>query len=888
MSSFVPATSRSSRRVRPRQRAQSLTPVQQILKQSIDWGMMGAIFAVPLFMGGRLALGKVVLVTAVSWMAISWSWLQCSLPKPRYTPTKVEPLLLIAAILVWLQCVPWPAEYFQKLLPDLKTLLPLWNASGASGFSMGEWNTISFTPAVTREILVIFLAYALLFLVTAQRIETTSDIEEILKKVAGASMLMAAFGLAQYYAGNGKYFWTYEHPILTTTGSVKGSFTNGNHFSHFVVLGVGPILWWMLNAAEPERKRKRGSNTSPGFQPAAGQPLLVVLLLGGLGVVGLAVLMALSRGGAVVMMFSLLVVLGICYQRKYVSGKILAGLIGSGLLAGAGLWMYGLDQVSENLDDWSTGRWLIWQANWEVFQEFPLLGTGLGSHAEAYQNHLDLPLFEKKFSHAESGYMQILSETGIVGISLLAVVLLVPLYWCLRGLGLAQSRRSVTIFAAILGSILANYIHAIVDFIWWVPGCMVILLVLAACACRQYQITRAHHDPERPETFGTVPRLIAWSMCGMLIFTGYWMGKSTWSTYQAEKKFHEYQRLPELVLESKNVEELREAAMFRLTQQLELLVSAVKHNPNDAHLHLRLARAYRGYFQYQQANSDNPMSVSQIADAVYASKFANPQEANDWLNRAIGDNMKYLRASHFHTRQALRLCPLLGDGYAALSLTLFLEKPDELALEECLMQAFAVRPYDADVLFAIGAQYWKKTQYKEAAFFWKRAFQREARLQKRIIKLVTGVIPAQLIINLFEPNREALQRLRDRHRSHGNPEDLKIILAHYAFASQKLAEESINETATRAWLQAHVSFNEIGQLQRAEHCIREALTRQPNEYRLRAQYANWLSSHQRNQEALELYEWCLRINPQDQKLMQRYQLARKNRFASRPAADSPN
>ena len=49
-----------------------------------------------------------------------------------------------------------------------------------------------------------------------------------------AAVLMAAFALVQYFAGNGRFYWFYEHPFSSASDAVKGSFTNRNHFAQFL------------------------------------------------------------------------------------------------------------------------------------------------------------------------------------------------------------------------------------------------------------------------------------------------------------------------------------------------------------------------------------------------------------------------------------------------------------------------------------------------------------------------------------------------------------------------------------------------------------------------------------------------------------------------------
>ena len=104
-------------------------------------------------------------------------------------------------------------------------------------------------------------------------------------------------------------------------------------------------------------------------------------------------------------------------------------------ICGSLFLMLGYDKVSERLDNWqSDSRWTIWQANLQLAGDFPIFGTGLGSHAEAYPLYLDVPFAEAEFTHAENSYLQVASESGLLGLSLALLCGVCCVVWCLRGL----------------------------------------------------------------------------------------------------------------------------------------------------------------------------------------------------------------------------------------------------------------------------------------------------------------------------------------------------------------------------------------------------------------------------------------------------------------------
>ena len=140
----------------------------------------------------------------------------------------------------------------------------LWGPDAEPAARLGSWSRISLTPADTRAAMVLFLSYGLLFVVTVQRIGGVEDVERLLRWCGLSAVVMAGFALAQYFAGNGKFFWFYESPFTDTLRVAKGSFTNRNHFAHFLALGIGPLIWWLARHSPPRAPRSdRGISRSP-------------------------------------------------------------------------------------------------------------------------------------------------------------------------------------------------------------------------------------------------------------------------------------------------------------------------------------------------------------------------------------------------------------------------------------------------------------------------------------------------------------------------------------------------------------------------------------------------------------------------------------------------
>jgi len=454
------------------------------LVRLVDAGLAACVFIVPLLMGGRHPLGKLVLAGLAAMIAAAWLVHQALRRQPTWRHSPAEILLGLGVLVVLAQLAPLPRPLLGWVSPRLVTLLPLWSGQPATAAGLGTWSCVSLAPAETRSGLVLLLAYAMLFLVTVQRLGRREDVERLLRWIALSAAMLAAFGLGQFVAGNGKFFWVYEHPFTTPPGAVKASFSNRNHFAHFMALGTGPLLWWLYE------RHRHGSSHSGGHGDGAmargglwaGPEIL-------LAVVFFAGLLSLSRGGAVAICLAAAVTVGVYWRIGALRTWSLVGLGGAVLLLVAMLAIHGYDRVSRRLSDLAAGsldaidstqsRRGLWAAVAQGTAEFPILGTGLGTHREVYRLYYDRR-HDVEFDHAENGYLQVGMELGVPGLALTLAGMGMLAYWAIAGIRRAKDRRLRMCLGAVLGGLAASAAHSAVDFVWYVPACTAVKAIHAA------------------------------------------------------------------------------------------------------------------------------------------------------------------------------------------------------------------------------------------------------------------------------------------------------------------------------------------------------------------------------------------------------------------------
>lgn len=854
-------------------------------KLVVDAALMASVFVVPFLLGGRIAWGQFALTASAVVAALAWSVGLLFGKRPTWTVTWVEPLLLGAIGVGLLQVTPLPPSLLGLLSPHHHAILPLWSGAEDAAGSLGEWRTLSLNIGETQAALVVGFSYVLLFYVATQRIQRIRDVERMLRWVAGASAMMAVFGLTQWVTNNGKFGWFYEYPLTDTWHRLKGAFTNRNHFAQFLVLGCGPLLWWIARLLEERQADSSSFGNSSKTSSVNNSDTLFAGLLLAFGVLVFAAMFSLSRGGMLAMGVSLVVMLGALFRIGVLSGRVMISMLGITMIAGSLFAWFGYEKVTKRLDNWeSDSRLAIWQANLQIFGDFPLFGTGLGSHAEAYPLYYDPPFAEAEFTHAENSYLQIASESGAVGIGLTLLSGLCVATWCFRSQRSKVDRRIRVLSAAITASLAANAVHAAFDFVWYVPGLMTVILLLVACVRRLDQLALAETSSQQQQALTgesnestkqsspAIPRALGLLSGAAVCVIAMWMVPKLTHAIGAEPHWFAYLKM----IHANNAEERgtsasqddddedqsEQAQIERFKRRVAALSQAAKQNPASARTHLRLATAYLTAFEHLQKSSENPMSLTQLRDAALSAEFTSVEEMRAWLERAVGPNLKYLDAATKHATKALQLCPLHGQGYVHLAELQFLRDLDPSHPQELLKQAQVVRPFSAQVQFVVGREALTVGNLEAALVAWKEAFHSSRNYQDQILDQLVGTAPADLILKNLEPNVDELERLEVRYR--GQPEtEYVVVVRALANAMKEEADKPECARPVDRILAAAVAFTRLNELTDADLCFRKAIEKDRSSLAARRGYGVFLFQQQQFARAAEHLQWCARMNPTD-------------------------
>jgi O-antigen ligase len=352
--------------------------------------------------------------------------------------------------------------------------------------SVGKRFSISLDAEATRlatEVLIILL---IAFLLSANFLAKAPALTWLRNFLIFFGLALAVFGLIQRFTWNGKYYWVIEPSAQPPTPF--GPFVNHNHFAGYVEM-IAPIPVALIL-----RRAVRGELAFIyGFAAA---------------MMGLAVVMSLSRGGMISLVAGLMFVFAFGYRRSRERGMgkrkfplhiphaaLRAGAMMAALFTiGAGVWWIGADSVirrvekselaPSSMDAGQRGetffqsRGWIWRDTAAMIRDKWALGVGLGAYQTAhsiYNSHDGTLLV----GQAHNDYLQIMADGGIFG----AVIALWFIFLVARDTVRASRHGSRVMSGTALGAaggMFALFVHSLFDFNFQIPSNALLFLVLTS------------------------------------------------------------------------------------------------------------------------------------------------------------------------------------------------------------------------------------------------------------------------------------------------------------------------------------------------------------------------------------------------------------------------
>ncbi|MFC1761543.1 O-antigen ligase family protein [Planctomycetota bacterium] len=360
---------------------------------------------------------------------------------------------------------------------------------------------ISLYPYATWHGLRLVLVQATVFIVVLNIYRRPEQIKRLLLAISIIGGTVALLAVCQDLLGNGKIYWFFSNP---KGPALSGPFVNHSHFGQFMNLSMGAALGLLLLRFDEVFNHRNITPTIVSDYLCSKQATDIWLLTAFMVLGAASVFISLTRGGILSMLVAgVLTTLLLGHQKTALEGR---GWIMTVVALGAAVCVVyvGFDATYERLATFADiqtaggGRWQMVKNTMAAWPQFALLGTGLGTYAVVYPS-FDSAETSALATHAENEYVQILMETGLIGLLTVIVFLGIVLRHFLRCHRTANAPFCVVAYGLGYGMIAVAF-HSLTDFGQHLPAngvlstifCALMIVVANTRGEKQPHIIAAH------------------------------------------------------------------------------------------------------------------------------------------------------------------------------------------------------------------------------------------------------------------------------------------------------------------------------------------------------------------------------------------------------------
>lgn len=454
------------------------------------FGLLALLVLAPLPRGSVPTWAWTLLVAALCLLTAGWllQWLRgrCEL-----TPAFRHARWALLALLLWclwigLQLVALPAGWVQLLSPKAYETQAL--ATAALGLPPPARVTLSLDPHATLDFLLKSVAWSAAFALTLLLVDRRERVALLLQTLVICGTLQAIYGSVMVLSGLEYGFLIKK---VHNLGIATGTYVNRNHLAGYLNLCLAAGIGLMIarlggDAIHTWRQRLRSLARLLLGEKARLRIYLIVMVIG--------LVLTRSRMGNTAFFAGTLIVgaLGLLLMRGAPRSTMLflASLVVLDLLI-VGTW-FGVDQVAQRIQGTEISanaenvlptedRDEVSRAALPYLKDFPLAGSGGGTFYVVFPRYHNEKL-NGFYDFAHNDYVQIVAETGVVGLLLCGTVVLGALWQALRALRLRRDPLMRGTGFGVSMAICWLLIHSSVDFNLQMPAISFTATVMLALA----------------------------------------------------------------------------------------------------------------------------------------------------------------------------------------------------------------------------------------------------------------------------------------------------------------------------------------------------------------------------------------------------------------------
>jgi len=437
----------------------------------VEVGLVGAVGVAVLAFGGTVpsffAVTQVVILGLAAVFLLSGRLSQVT---PIQFPVACS-LSLVALVL--LQVCPLPvslARLFGRTANDLLG---------------GPHFTVSMTPYQTISHLLLLVTYLAAFFLTLVLCRNHNAKKRLVFALVSLGVFEALYGLIQYLTGWQQIFtYTKKYYLDDATGT----YINRNHFAGFLEMILPFAVVLALRYAEFLFKGASDGVVTLRKILSRTELLSLVFWLFLAILLFAALVLSRSRMGIISALVSLVAILALAgtspsrvRTRSAVAVLFFLGVLGLIVWIGTDPVMSRFETLGQEYNLRGQNRISIWRDTLGLIRHHPLLGTGLGSYSVVYPSvqTVFLPLLVE---HAHCDYLEIVSELGLPGATLLFGSIFWVLAQAVRQYRIVLNKLDKALILGCIGSIAAILVHSVADFNLYIPANALVFTIVLAIA----------------------------------------------------------------------------------------------------------------------------------------------------------------------------------------------------------------------------------------------------------------------------------------------------------------------------------------------------------------------------------------------------------------------
>jgi len=323
-------------------------------------------------------------------------------------------------------------------------------------------------------------SYIGLFLFVINKIEKKWQFDIVINSIIFLGFTISLFALIQKYSFPDRIYW-FDPP--KSAGSSFGPFFNRNSFAGYIDMVMPLTLGYSLTEMGLSRR---------------------FIYWSSFGVMNLALFLSLSRAGILVYSMAIFfLLLCLWLKNRYSAAEMKTGYIWLFIIACLLVFLLEARSVLARFNGFFSDDFFIifghgysWIDILKMWRNFPFLGAGLGTFG-SISGMYKASLSQASFTYAHNDYLQLLSETGLVGFILVALFF-ISYFNCVIKFWLKTN--SPYIFYVTLGgisSIIGMLVYSMLDFNLHIPANAILFFIIMGLIYKLVSNPSGHSFRER-------------------------------------------------------------------------------------------------------------------------------------------------------------------------------------------------------------------------------------------------------------------------------------------------------------------------------------------------------------------------------------------------------